>query len=312
MTQAGKSGQKLDALYNLLAGADETYRKIPQNMKMEIEKISQGLTEFGPRKLHRRGPGTEFFESRDFRPGVDEPKRINARLSGRAGKPVVIEKEAEIRQHFYLWRDASGSMDYASEGLRYTKKQAAEVMLLAFAKHLARNEEMIGVLDRKGAWRGGKASEALAHRLMDVNIMTGDMPAVERKLPRHSTVALFSDFLVDPQTVLKTLDRITGMELKGFLVMVLDPQEINFDFRGYVEFEGLEGEEKQRFKKVESLKTAYQEKMRAHIAEVQRLCALKGFRFILQRTDRPLHNALLAIYGLSSRAPAGSPAPGLG
>jgi uncharacterized protein (DUF58 family) len=305
------SPNKEQSFFGLLAGADATYSKIPQRMRLQIDKISQGLSEYGPRKLRRRGPGTEFFESRDFRPDSDDPRRINARLSARAGKPVVIEKEAEIRQHFYLWRDSSGSMEYASQKDGYSKKQASEIMLLAFARHLARNEELIGILDRKGAYRGGKAQESVARKLLDVTIIAGDMPFPARKLPRHSTAVLFSDFLMDKEALVKGLDQLSGVGLKGFMVMVLDPEELDFNFKGHVEFEGLEGEGREKFKKAEAMKAAYQAKIKAHIDDVKGLCEAKGFRFILQRTDEPLHKGLLAIYGLSPDKPAHSPAPGL-
>ncbi|MGZ9097670.1 MAG: DUF58 domain-containing protein [Micavibrio sp.] len=305
----GNGKSKLDTFFHLLAGVDETYRKIPMNMRLEIEKISQGLSEFGPRKLHRRGAGTEFFESRDFRPDVDEAKRINARLSARAGRPVVIEKEAEIRQHFYLWRDSTKSMDYTSGKARYNKKQSAEIMLLAFAKHLARNEELIGILDGRGVYRGGKASEQLAHQMMNVTIMGGDMPVVARKLPQHSTVVLFGDFLMNPDELAKRLGNLNGLGLTGYMVMVLDPQEIDFKFKGHMEFDGMEGEGKKAFKKTETMQAVYQEKMLAHIDALQKLCVAKGFKFILQRTDEPLHGGLMAIYGLSPKVPARAPSP---
>lgn len=304
-----KKETKLDGLFNLLAKADETYGKLPPRLRLEVEKISRGLSEFGPRKLHRRGPGAEFFESRDFRPDTDEPRKINARLSARAGKPVVIEREAEIRQHFYLWRDSSPSMDFRSGRKFYTKKQAAEIMLLAFAKHLAKNEELIGILDRKGAHRGGKAPESLAGHLADVTIVTGNLPALARPLPRHSTVVLFSDFLVDPDELVKNLGTLNGVDLGGFLVMVLDPEELEFTYKGHVEFEGMENEGLQKFKKTEALKAAYQMEMKNHIDAIEKICAAKGFRFILQRSDRPLYNALMTIYGLSPNAPAQNPAP---
>jgi len=299
----------LDTLYSLLAGVDETYGKMPTNMRMDIEKISQGLSEFGPRRLHRRGQGTEFFESRDFRPDSDEPRRINARLSARAGRLVVVEKEAEIRQHFYLWRDATASMNYSSDKQRYTKKQSAEIMLLAFAKHLAKNEELIGILDGRGAYRGGRASEQLAAQLMNVTIMSGDMPKVERRLPRNSTAILFGDFLTKPDEIVKELSNLTGLGLSGYMVMVLDPQEIDFKFRGHVEFNGLEGEGKKAFKKAETVQTQYQKKMIEQVEALQQICKSKGFKFILQRTDEPLHNGLLAIYGLSPNVPARSFSP---
>jgi len=305
----GNGNSKLDTFFHLLAGVDETYRKIPMNMRLEIEKISQGLSEFGPRKLHRRGAGTEFFESRDFRPDVDEARRINARLSARAGRPIVIEKEAEIRQHFYLWRDSTKSMDYTSGKARYNKKQSAEIMLLAFAKHLARNEELIGILDGRGVYRGGKASEQLAHQMMNVTIMGGDMPVVARKLPQHSTVVLFGDFLMNPDDLAKRLGNLNGLGLTGYMVMVLDPQEIDFKFKGHMEFDGMEGEGKKAFKKTETMQALYQEKMLAHIDSLQKLCVAKSFKFILQRTDEPLHGGLMAIDGLSPKVPARAPSP---
>lgn len=305
----GNRNDKFDTLFRLLAGVDETYRKIPMILRLEIEKISQGLSEFGPRRLHRRGLGTEFFESRDFRPDSDEPRRINARLSARAGRPIVVEKEAEIRQHFYLWRDSTKSMDYKSDKARFTKKESSEIMLLAFAKHLAKNEELIGILDGRGVYRGGKAPEQLANQIMNVTIMGGDMPIVARKLPRNSTVVLFGDFLMNPDDLAKRLGNLTGMELAGYMVMVLDPQEIDFKFKGHVEFDGMEGEGRKAFKKAESMQAAYQAKMLAHIDTLQKICVAKGFKFILQRTDEPLHNGLMAIYGLSPKAPARAPSP---
>ena len=295
--------EPLSGLYNTLAAADQTYRKLPLRMRLEIEKISQGLSEFGPRKLGRSGMGTEFFEAREFRPDADDPRKINARLSARAGRQIIIEKEAEIRQHFFLWRDATASMDYSSGRADYTKKQAAEIMLLAFAKHLARNEEMIGILDQKGLYRGGKAAGHLAAQLFnDVAIIAGaDLPRLERRLPRHSTTILFSDFLSQPEEIDKTLAQMTRHDLKGFLVMVLDPQEITFDYKGHIKFRGIEGEGEMTLKKAEKKRDAYLEKLRTHIEKIENICRAKGFSLIIQRTDEPLQNALLSIYGLGQK-----------
>jgi uncharacterized protein (DUF58 family) len=309
-TTADREGN-LGTLYSLLASADESYNMMPPGVRLEIEKISQGLTEFGPRKLQRSGMGTELFEARPYRDGVDV-KQPNAKLSARAGKRIVVETEAEIRQHFYLWRDSSDSTKYSSDDKLFTVKEAEEVMLLAFAKHLARNEEMIGILDRQGQYRGGKAPEWIGQQLAEVTIVTGGMPAVARPLPRNSTVVLFSDFLMDADELVKGLDHISGVGLKGFLVMVLDPEEIEFKrFKGHTEFQGMEGEGRIAFKKAESLQEAYKKTMQERIEWIKRLCAAKGFEFILQRTDKPLHEGLLSIYGLSPRAEGAQPAPGL-
>jgi uncharacterized protein (DUF58 family) len=296
-----KKAKKKESVFDLLAGADKTYAKLPTNLRLEIEKVSLGLTEFGPRKLGKFGPGTEFYETRDFRPEMDEPRKIHARLSARAGKPMVVEKEAEIRQHFYLWRDASGSMNYNSRDDLFSKKQSSEIMLLALAKHLSKNEELIGVLDGEGVYRGSNSTEWLVPQLVDVTVITGDMPLASRKLPQNSTVVLFSDFMFDTETLIKGLEHLSGDNLRGFMVMVLDPQELEFEFRGHTKFKGLEGEASETFKRAESLRAEYIKKIHEHIDKVERICTAKGFDFVLQRTDKPLHEAIMSMYGLRPR-----------
>lgn len=303
---ARKQKPELTTLYNLLAEVDLSYEHLPQRMRLEIEKISQGMSEFGPRKLGRRGQGMEFFEARDFRPDSDDPKHIHARLSARRGRNVVVENEAEIMQHIYLWRDPSASMDYKSAEEVYSKKQAAEIMLLSLAKHLSKNEELVGILDKKGGFRGGKAAQAIAHQLLDVSVISGDVPNLERKLPANSTVVMFSDFLMDKQELINTLGEIQGNKLSGYLVMVVDPNEISFDFKGHIRFNGLEGEGSKSFKKAESMKAEYHKKMAAHIEWVADIAREKGFDFILQKTDEPLHEGLLALYGLSDKIKPGA------
>lgn len=294
-----------DNLSDVLADVDETYGALPARMRLQIEKISKGMAEFGPRKLNRHGLGTEFFEAREYRPGIDERKAINARMSAKAQKEIVVEKEAEIRQHFYLWRKGFGSMDFSSDPDLWTKKEAAEIMLLAFAKHLAKNEELIGVLDRKGTYRGGKASSNIAAHLQDVNIIAGDMPSMNRKLPMNSTVVLFSDFYTDPKEIVSSLEQLQGQGLRGFMVMTLDPQELEFNaYEGHTRFRGLEGEGTHVFKKAQSVRNEYQEKIGKHIEWLRGLAHHKGYEFIIQRTDKPLHHSLLQIYGVNPNAPA--------
>lgn len=308
-----KSGAKLSSLYNLLSGVDKTYAGLPTRMRLAVEKISQGLSEMGPRKLGRRGSGTEFYEARDFREDVDDPRKIDARLSGRAGRNIVAEKEAEIRQHIYLWRDPQSSMDYKSTEDGYTKKEAAEIMMLAFAKHIAKNEDLVGILDQRGTYRSTTAAKSMAGKLTQVNVMTGgmsEMPVVTRKLPSNSTAVLFSDFFMDKKEILKGLDAIRGQNLKGYMVMVVDPEEIDFSsYKGHVKFNGMKGEGVKAFKKAEAVREEYHKNFRDHVKWLQEACKNKGFELIIQRTDQPLQQGLLAIYGDAPKIVKGSLKP---
>ena len=290
----------IEKLNRILSDADQTYVKLPDRLKLQVEELVRGLAQYGSRKIPRKGIGMEFLEPRDYHPDKDEVKDINSRMSARAGKNIVLEHESEIRQHFYLWRKGSETMDFSSNPEKLsTKREAAEVMLLAFAKHLARNEELIGVLDGKGTYTGGRAPGNLAYHLQDVNIITGDVPDLHRNLPKNSTVVLFSEFFDDADELVNSLNRLTGQGLRGYMVMTLDPQELEFDqYKGHTEFKGLRGEASKKFGKAEALRDEYQYRMNQYIDWVEKLAIKKGYKFIIQRTDRPLSDALLQIYGL--------------
>lgn len=304
------ANEKIDTFYKMLGEVEHTWRQIQRDMKLQIEKVTQAMNDYGPRKPRHKGAGMDFFEPREFRPESDDPGKINVPLTLRMGRRMTIDREAETMQHIYMWRDATQSMEYSSLQSGWTKKQAAEIMLLSFAWHLARNEDQIGILGRKGLYRGNRLSDRLVEQLMDVTIVTGDVPSIGRKVPRNSTAILFGDFLTEPLSLAKSLDRMRAMGLKGYVVMILDPQEIDFNFQGHVEFNGLEGEGKLAFKKAESVRGAYQKELQNHIATVRKVAQDKGFNFVLQRTDQPLQNGLIQIYGLSAQTGGRGPAPG--
>lgn len=295
-------------LSEILAAVDVTYSNLPRDLQFEVENLARNLAEIGPRKRQKSGLGTEFFQARDFMEGIHQNRDISARLSLRVGRPIVVEKEFELRQHFFLWRDASPSMDYTSSPKLPTKKQAAEVMLLSLARHLSWNEEQVGLLDSSGSYRGSKADTRISGSLLDVSVVTGGIPLMQRKLPRNSTIVLFSDFLdfhdeIEKQKLQDSLSRMHAQNMKGFAVMVLDPEEMDFaGFSGTTIFEGLEGEGRRAFENTESLGDAYRKLMTEHRNEVESLCAGYGFELIVQRTDKPLHQGIMRMLGVGTKA----------
>lgn len=277
----------------------------------------QGLAEIGPRLLGRAGTGMEFFDQRDFNPETDELRAINARLSARAGidhytgeeRKIVVVKEAEIRQHVYLWRDATESMEFGSG--RMTKKQASEIMLLAIARHLARNEDMVGIMDAKGVYRGSGAQNLIAKQIFNVSVIAGDMPEVRRKLPRNSSGIIFTDAMMAPEDFANRIEPLVRQGLDLYVVLVLDPQEIDFNYDGHFEFQGLEGDGTIAFSIAKDERAAYHKRMDEHMRAIQDICTARRVKLMLQRTDEPLENALLSIYGVRPRTFDFTPKPGV-
>ncbi len=285
----------MSRIINLLAAADETYAQLPPRVELEVERLRHSLNDHGLRRLRKAGAGTEFFEVRPFRPESDERRKIHARKSAQAGKLMVVDKESEIRQHFYLWRDGSDSMNYKSAENLLSKKESAEVMMLALARYLARHEDAIGMMDSRGAYTGSYVAEALSGALEDVTIIAGNLPQMQHRLPRHSTIVLFSDFFADSTNLEESLASLSGQTHEGYAVMLLDPEEVDFTFKGNKEFHGMEGEGSINLH-AESVRDDFRAAMRRYSTlDLPDICARYGFRLIIQRTDRPLYEGLGAL-----------------
>lgn len=317
MNIAEKIYKGIKDTFSTLVHADGVQNDIPHRMMLEVENISKSLASFGLRKLHKAGAGGEFYEARPFEAG-DEPSEHSARLSLQYRQPMAAKRQAEVSQHVYLWACRKSRMDYVSDHLKITarkaghggseplfafsKKQAADILLLALAKHLCRNEEVVGLFEADGLYRSENSTAALSHALADLAGQEDgktDMPVINRNLPPGSTAILFGDFIMEPDDLESSLDDLLDAGLSGFLVMVLDPAEITFDgFEGRIELKDMDGEARSVIlENAAGQRQSIRDFMERHIQNVEKIAAKKGFGFVLQRTDRPLRNALLKIYG---------------
>lgn len=296
--------EKLQPIFKLFARSQEVARKLPLHKRPEIERISRGLPEFAPRLMKKRGPGTEFFEVRPYNHG-DDPRRIHPRQSAKKGHDMVIEKEAEISQHFYIWRDMRTAMNFESGKAPYTPRDAADIMILAIAKHLARYDEKVGLIDGDRLLQGGRAAEMLAAQMAGQKEDNSGNLNIRSKLVQHSTALLFSDFMMPPETLEKSLSRLQKMGIGGWLIMVADPQLIEFEYTGDVLFYGPCGEGEKQFDRADSkkLRSDYRKALKGRLDWLETTAKSKGFELIIQRTDQDLHQGLRALYNIAPKIP---------
>jgi hypothetical protein len=81
--------------------------------------------------------------------------------------------------------------------------------------------------------------------------------------------------------------------------MVLDPAEVTFEgFHGRVELSGMDGGAPVIVEDAGTDRKEVQDMIARHIDKVRSITDSRGFGFIMQRTDRPLHEALFRLYGL--------------
>ena len=261
----------------------------------------------GSHGRRRVGIGETFWQFRRYQSG-DSADAIDWRQSAKSQPLFVRETEWEAAQSVWLWCDRSASMDYASPGTPGSKRERAEVLLVALAVLLIRGGERVALLSSGARPESGKhtltrLAAALAVPVRDDEGRRGLPGPVS--LPRHAQAVLIGDLLSPLPEIQAAVAHFSGQGVRGHLLQVLDPAEETLPFSGRIVFSGLEGEETLLVPRVESLRRAYLERMAGHRAGLAALARTAGWSFASHRTDRPPQSALLALFNALGLEAAG-------
>lgn len=285
--------------------AEQTAAALPPLLVM-AERVAATVAQ-GVHGRRRVGQGETFWQFRQYQPG-DAAARIDWRESAKSQRLYVREAEWEAAQSVWLWRDASASMDYSSadwlSGADWpTKRDRAELLLLALASLLVRGGERLALLGGGIAPISGRlALTRLAEQLAgDAGgpAATAGLPAFE-PLPRSGQLVLIGDFLAPLDAVNTAIARFAAAGLKGYVLHIADPAEEELPFSGRVRFEAVEEPGAIVIGRVESVREDYAERFRRHRAGLAALTRAVGWGFGVHRTDRPPHLALLALHAALS------------
>nr|WP_246423689.1 DUF58 domain-containing protein [Roseospira goensis] len=268
---------------------------------VEAERVAATVAQ-GLHGRRRAGTGETFWQYRRYEPG-DRPQAIDWRRSARADPVFVRELEWEAAQTVWIWSDASGSMDYASDRALPRKADRAALLAMALAVILDRGGERVALLDadphRAQPPGGGRlALRRLADALERPPAATGYPPGAS--MPRYGHVVLIGDFLAPLDETAAVVRGLVGRAATGALVQVMDPVEEAFPFQGRVRFEGLEAEGTLLLDRAEDLRDAYRQRLHDHRAGLEALARSADWRLLTHHTDQPPTPTLMALYQVLS------------
>jgi uncharacterized protein (DUF58 family) len=255
------------------------------------ERVANAVAQ-GVHGRRRVGQGDTFWQFRPYSTN-DAASRIDWRASAKSARLYVRESEWEAAQSVWLWRDGSASMDYASAPGHPTKRERAEVLLLAAASLLLRGSERVTLLGSGVPPNSGRA--VLTRLAQGLAAPAAGLPPVAL-LPRDSQLILFGDFLSPLEAVDAFVSRYAARGVRGHLLQILDPAEETMPFTGRVRFEGLEGEAPILMSRAEAVRDAYVAKLAAHRDGLRAIAGAARWSFGTHRTDRPAPQALLGLY----------------
>ena len=256
--------------------------------------VAQGV--HGRRRV---GQGDSFWQFRRFVSG-DPLARVDWRQSAKSGRGApegwfIRETEWEAAQTACLWRNSSASMRWRSRQVAVEKRDRANLLLLSLASLLLRGGERVMMMQQDARSVTSRSGlDRLAAELDTEKGEDGLPPQV--RLPRHGTVVLFSDFLSPLDEIRALIGRFAAVPVTGYLMQILDPAETALPYHGRIRFRGLESDGDALIPRVESVRDAYAERLRAQQEGITSICATAGFSFGVHHTDHPPEMALLTLY----------------
>jgi len=255
-----------------------------------------------------RGSSVEFAQHRPYAAG-DELRRVDWKVFARSDRLVVKEYVEETNLSCHVMLDASESMAFGS--LEWSKFDYARWCAASIAHLVLNQRDTAGLVvfderDRVKVPPGNGTPQEVA-------IMTALKEAapsgptgigsclewIASRLRHKGIVAVFSDFIDDPDSVVQGLRRLVHAGHEPILFQVMDPLELSFDIASLVKLQGLEETGVHRID-AKAIREAYLEELRAHNKDLARQARALSIDYVLLDTSRPL-DAVLSSY-LARRA----------
>jgi len=258
------------------------------------ERLASSVS-LGVHGRRKSGMGESFWQFRRYA-AQDSFTAIDWRQSAKSQHLFVREREWEVAQAVWFWRDGSRTMRYQSPFAEMTKIDRATLLALALGSLLVRGGERIALLgDGRVPASGRGVLRRIAHELSDgapsEEVLPPDAP-----ITRNSQFVWLGDFLSPASTTEAAMRRISNLGVTGTLVHIVDPAEEDFPFEGRTRFHSLTDSESELFGRAETIQAAYRARFRAHSEEVRTLARKLGWSYLAHRTDKRPETALIALY----------------
>jgi uncharacterized protein (DUF58 family) len=238
----------------------------------------------------RAGQGEAFWQYRDHR-AEDGARLVDWRRSARGDRFYVREREREAAQTAWFWIDPDPGFNWTSDRARPTKLYRARTIALALAILLSRGGERVGALGLAPR-AGARAVDRLALDLL--------APARDAQAPATSCVIFLSDFYAPVDAWRARLHACASSGATGALVMIADPAEEDFPFRGRTLFQAPGGRSEVLIGRAEAAQATYAERLETHRRAIRTLGGEFGFPALLHRTDHSASPALALLIALVS------------
>ncbi|MFO0945116.1 MAG: DUF58 domain-containing protein [Planctomycetota bacterium] len=277
----------------------QTLAKI-KDLELQARLIVEGLVS-GTHKSPYQGVSIEFAEHREYVPG-DDIRHIDWKLYGKTNKFYLKRYEQETNLVCNVILDTSESMKYRSgefSKLEYGARLAAAISYLVLHQ-----QDSIGTVLFEDKIRYlVPPSSQLSHLKQILHLLAVCQPAnvksrvgavlneLADRFRKRSVVVLVSDCFDEVDAIISGLRHLRYKRHEVVLFHVVDPAEIDFDFKDVTLFRGLESLP-EILADPRGLRKTYQKIFGDYLKQILVACRSENVDYQLLRTDEPLDRAL--------------------
>jgi uncharacterized protein (DUF58 family) len=273
-----------------------------------LELLARNVVDGFINGLHRApffGASIDFAEHRGYVAG-DDIRRVDWRLYARTDRFYVKQYEADTNTNFTILFDISKSMSFASEGI--SKLEYASYLGACLAYLATRQRDRTGIItfDSDIVTHVPASAKHFNQVLYTMDRARAERPGhlsaplqkMSEFFKRRGILLLISDFYDEPDAVLEAIKPLVFLGNDLIVFHILDPQEINFDYKDASSFEDLESRE-QIPVVPDSFRQQYRQLVQEHITALQTKFSEQRIDYALINTAEPLDRAMFSY--LSSR-----------
>jgi hypothetical protein len=220
----------------------------------------------------KSGVGDDFWQYRELGQG-ETASRIDWRKTAKGDGIFIKEKEAQSPKRFQFWVDNSPKMLYSSQSDLPSKIETASALVIGLFRALYEIEERPEIL---GQNKNNVSPQQLLASLLRLGTTT---PAPNKA----GDVFIFSDGLNEIKYWQDILSKIKAKNGRIFLILINDPTEIEFDFKGRIIFK--DEEEKIQIEDCGAIKNEYLSRIRNHFSQLSEIVTSLDGQIYFHKTD---------------------------
>ncbi len=261
-----------------------------------------------------KGFSVVFAEHRQYMPG-DDLKNLDWRVFAKADKFYIKQYIEETNLRATVVLDCSGSMKYCGErassldGKKLSKFEYGQYLAAALSYLMVKQQDAVGLVtfdDQirsfiKAASRPSQVRlvlEALHQAQPGQDTRLGSvLHEVAERIPQRGLVVIISDCFDSAEEIVKAFHHFKYRNHEIVLFHLMAEEELTFPFTGSQEFKDLEGLSPRLKVDPRTVRSAYLERIRQHISQIESACGQLNADYVPLNTKQPYHEALAEFLG---------------